>query len=178
MPQPIDRCDWDQRAHQIRRHGAGLGARAVEPDDEEADGDVEGLARDLMLVHKCPPVSMDWDEAQRTGAPAKVSPAPSRRGRRQRRRQVAVGGGQSGGGSGRHDAVQLRLLQCRSFGRLGCHARNAARVDGRAASCTGSPDAGSTIDVVLVAQLLQRLLRRGLSSTPGHWAHVILHLSF
>lgn len=112
MPQPVDRCDWDQRAHQIWRHGAGLGAGAVQPDDEEADGDVEDLARDLMLVHKRPPVSMDWDEAERAGTPAEVAPAPSRRGRRQRRRQVAVRGGQSGGRSGRHDAVQLGFLRC------------------------------------------------------------------
>lgn len=91
---------------------------------------------------------------------------------------MTVRGGQSGGGSGRHDAVQLRLLRCRGFGSLGCHARDTAGVDGRAASCTGSPDAGSTIEVLLIAQLLHRLLRRGLSSTPGHWAHVILHVSF
>lgn len=175
MPQPVDGGDGDETGHQVRRHGAGLGSGAVEPDDEEADGDVQSLAGDLVLVHKRPPVSVNGDEAERTGATAEVAPAPSRGGRLGRSQMAVCRRGQPSGCRRccGHDTVLFCLGRC--CRRLG-HARH-ARFEGGAASCTGSSGPG-TGTAAIARLLLHRLLRRGLSSTPGHGAHVILHVSF
>lgn len=84
--------DGDEGGHEVWRDSARLRARRVEPDDEEANRHVQGLARDLVLVHKRLEVPVDGDQAERARAAAQVAPAPAGTGSRLgRREEVAVG---------------------------------------------------------------------------------------
>ena len=56
---------------------------------EEADGDMESFARDFMPMNKATPVSVNRDQAQRTGRSTEVSPERRACGRG---RQMAIRG--------------------------------------------------------------------------------------
>lgn len=90
VPKPVDRGDGYQGGHQPRCHGASLGAGNVEPDDEEADGDVEHLSWHLVLMDEGAPVSVYRDEAEGARTAAEVAPAPTKDAGGLRRGEMAV----------------------------------------------------------------------------------------
>lgn len=61
----VDGGDGHQSGHQIRADSVGLRAGEIEPYDEEADGHVQGLPGNLVLVHKRAPMPVDRDETER-----------------------------------------------------------------------------------------------------------------
>ena len=93
-----------------------------------------------MLVHKCPPLSVDRDEAQRTWAATKVAPVPACEDSSFRGSQVAI----------RRCCLpvgcldRLRLFQFRWDDRRRrrfprSHALHRSCIDGRPTSCAGPP---------------------------------------
>ncbi len=67
MARVVDAGDRDEGAEEVGVDGCGGGAARVEVQGEEADGDVEGLAGDLVAVDEGAPVAVDGDEAEGRG---------------------------------------------------------------------------------------------------------------
>jgi len=86
----IDRRNGEQRRHQPRCHLSSLRACNVEPQREESYRDVQDFPRDLVLVDKGPPMSVDWDEPEGARAATEIPPAPETRRGRTRRGKVSV----------------------------------------------------------------------------------------
>ena len=84
--------DGDERAEQPGVYRCGGGPAGVEVEGEEADGDVESLARDLVAVDEGAPVSVDGDEAEGRGGPGYGAAVGGVCGSGGGRGEVAVGG--------------------------------------------------------------------------------------
>ena len=59
MSQEVDARDRNECAEKPWMYRRGLNAPGVEVEREEADGEVEGFARDFVAMHKGAPVSVD-----------------------------------------------------------------------------------------------------------------------
>ena len=135
VPQPVERRDRQQRVQQLRVDVAGLVVPGVEVERDEADGDVQDLARDLVLVDERLEVPVQRDEAERRGGPG-----PPRR--RRPRREVPVGLARRAAVRHGRQGVRRRLLQLRARGRPAREAAGAGagapQLDvGGAAGCIG-----------------------------------------
>ncbi len=74
MPRVVHTRDGDQRAQEPRVDASGGGAAGVEVQGEEADGEVEGFAGDLVAVDEAAPVPVDGDEAEGGGRARDFTP--------------------------------------------------------------------------------------------------------
>lgn len=91
MARVVDAGDGDEGAKEVGVDGGGGGAARVEVQGEEADAEVQGLARDLVTMDEGAPVAVDGDQAEGGGRAGEGAP---------------VGGFGGGGGGGGKVAVR------------------------------------------------------------------------
>lgn len=93
MPRIVRAGDWYQRAEQPGMDGCGGCPARVEMECEEADGDVQGFARDFVPVYERAPVPVNGDKTEGRGGSGYRPPIGEVCGSGGRRGEVAVGFG-------------------------------------------------------------------------------------
>ena len=63
MAEQVDGGDGEERAEEVRGYLRLLDAEGIEGEGEEADGDVEGFARDFVFMDEVAVVAVEGDEA-------------------------------------------------------------------------------------------------------------------